>query len=48
MSSGFDFEVWFLLAYTGYVVGSVLALMWIGRDGPQNSHSRPSALGDRK
>ena len=29
--SGLDFEAWFLLAYTGYVVVSLLALLWVGR-----------------
>jgi hypothetical protein len=38
--SDLDFEAWFLLAYTGYVVISLLALQWVGRDRPLNSRLR--------
>jgi hypothetical protein len=38
--SGLDFEAWFLLAYTGYVVISLLALLWVGRDRPLHSRLR--------
>jgi hypothetical protein len=38
--SDLDFEAWFLLAYTGYVVISLLALLWVGRDDTLHSRLR--------
>ena len=48
-----DFENWFLLAYTGYVVVSILALMWIASDDEQNNSDKTfrqttQRLGDRQ
>jgi hypothetical protein len=31
-----DFDRWFLLAYTAYMVFAVAALMWVGRDASQH------------
>jgi hypothetical protein len=30
----FEFEQWFLLVYTAYIVVSILALAWVARDDP--------------
>jgi hypothetical protein len=42
-----DFDEWFLLAYTGYVVVSILALLWVGGDDEQN-RSDETFLGGRR
>jgi hypothetical protein len=33
-------DVWFLLAYTGYVVVSILALIWVGGDDEHNNSDK--------
>ena len=49
MNNALHTDEWFLLAYTGYVVVSVLALMWVGREGREtNMHAKSRRTGRQR